>query len=93
MQEPEEAAKELERPVTVLEAKRVLINGFTNMSETDVEKIQYLDAPVGLAQSAYAFGVETVGHTLRIMSSGLLDRYLIRTCPSFSATVERRYPF
>ncbi|RAO73149.1 uncharacterized protein BHQ10_009161 [Talaromyces amestolkiae] len=109
MQKPEEAAKELDRAVTVLGAKGVLINGFTNMDEKDLSKVQYLDDPrcepfwkksselnvplylhprippfgqqriyekyPNLSQAAYGFGVETAGHTLRIMCSGVFDRY------------------
>ncbi|KAJ5718833.1 uncharacterized protein N7483_009915 [Penicillium malachiteum] len=63
MQNPEEAAKELECAVTVLGAKGVLINGFTNIDK------------INLSQAAYGFGVETAGHTLHIMCSGVFDRY------------------
>lgn len=109
LQQPVEAAKELERCVTQLGALGVLINGFTNMSAEDINEIQYLDEPQcdpfwamlskldvplylhprlpppsqqrlykgypNLAQAAYGFGVETGGHALRIMCSGVLDRY------------------
>ncbi|KAK0113446.1 hypothetical protein ONS95_013704 [Cadophora gregata] len=34
----------------------------------------YVDLP-NLSQAAYGFGVETAGHSLRIMCSGILDRY------------------
>lgn len=43
MQKPEEAALELERAVTHLGAKGVLINGFTDLDDRD--NIQYLDEP------------------------------------------------
>ncbi|KAL2209378.1 metal-dependent hydrolase [Sarocladium strictum] len=109
MQKPEEAAKELERCVKDLGAKGVLINGFTNMSKTDVSEVRYLDDPAcepfwkklaelnvplylhpripplnqqrmfidmpNLSQAAYGFGIETAGHALRIMCSGVFDRY------------------
>lgn len=108
MQDPEEAARELERAVTQLGAKGVLINGFTNLDDHD-EKIRYLDAPEcevfwemlhkldvplylhprlppinqqvvyhqypNLASASYGFGVECAGHALRIMCSGILDKY------------------
>jgi gamma-resorcylate decarboxylase len=109
MQKPEAAAAELERAVTVLGAKGVLINGFTNIDKEDVNRVQYLDEPKcepfwamlakldvplylhpripplnqqriykwypNLSQAAYGFGVETAGHSLRIMCSGFLDKY------------------
>jgi 2,3-dihydroxybenzoate decarboxylase len=108
MQDPEEAAKELERAVTQLGAKGVLINGFTNLDDSD-EKLRYLDAPEcgpfwrmlhrlqvplylhprlppihqqvlysqypNLVSASYGFGVECAGHALRIMCSGILDKY------------------
>lgn len=108
-QDPEAAAVELERAVTKLGAKGVLINGYCNLDENDLGKIQYLDDPKcepvwamlaklkvplyihprspppdqqrlyhdypNLAQASYGFGVETAGHALRIMCSGILDRY------------------
>lgn len=109
MQKSEEAAKELERCVKELGAKGALINGFTNMSKTDVSDVRYLDDPAcepfwkklseldvpmylhpripplnqqriyeglpNLSQAAYGFGIETGGHALRIMCSGIFDRY------------------
>ncbi|KAK9327537.1 hypothetical protein V1520DRAFT_299219, partial [Lipomyces starkeyi] len=90
MKKPEEAAKELERAVKVLGAKGALINGFTNIDKDDVSNVRYLDDPVcepfwkklseldscpNLSQAAYGFGIETAGHSLRIMCSGILDRY------------------
>lgn len=44
MQDPGKAAKELERAVTRLGAKGVLINSWTNLDDRD-ENIRYLDAP------------------------------------------------
>ncbi|KAL3479421.1 amidohydrolase 2 [Aspergillus californicus] len=109
LQDPAAAALELERAVTDLGAKGVLVNGFTNLNEANLDEIRYLDDPLcepfwaavarlhvplylhprnpppsqqllyrsypSLAQAAYAFGVETAGHALRIMCSGILDRY------------------
>lgn len=109
LQKPEEAARELERCVTQLGAKGVLVNGFSNVSTSDVNHVRYLDEPEtepfwamlakldvpiyihprvppldqqrlyrgypNLAQSAFAFAPETAGHSLRIMCSGILDRY------------------
>jgi gamma-resorcylate decarboxylase len=43
LQNPEEAIRELERAVLQLGAKGVLVNGFANVSEADVNKIEYLD--------------------------------------------------
>ena len=45
MQKPEEAAKELERAVTQLGAKGVLINGYCNLSTADLDDVRYLDEP------------------------------------------------
>lgn len=109
LQNPEAAAAELERCVTKLGAKGVLVNGFTNVSKDDISKVQYLDEPQcepfwkklseldvpiylhprippmnqqrmyegypNLSQAAYGFGIETAGHALRIMCSGVFDRY------------------
>jgi predicted TIM-barrel fold metal-dependent hydrolase len=109
LQKPEEAARELERCVTQLGAKGVLVNGFTNVSSSDINHVRYLDEPENepfwamlakldvplylhprvpvlnqqriyrgfpnLVQSAFAFTPETAAHSLRIMCSGVLDRY------------------
>lgn len=106
LQDPEAAAKELERAVG-LGALGVLINGYSNLgSENNVQyvdepqcevfwqMVSKLDVPVylhprpappdqqrlyrgypNLAQAGYGFGAETGGHALRIICSGLLDRY------------------
>ncbi|EUC48288.1 hypothetical protein COCMIDRAFT_34165 [Bipolaris oryzae ATCC 44560] len=80
IQKPEEAAKELG-------AKGALFNGFTNIHKGDVSNVHYLDDPVCEPlwekvselnvpmYAAYGFGVETAGHSLRIMCSGILGRY------------------
>lgn len=109
LQDPEAATLELERCVLQLGAKGALVNGFSNVSEEDVDAVQYLDDPKTeplwealsildvplylhprspplsqqrlyqgypcLAQAPLGFGVETTGHALRIMCSGVLDRY------------------
>jgi predicted TIM-barrel fold metal-dependent hydrolase len=109
MQKPELAAAELERAVTKLGAKGVLINGFSNLSKDDLDHVQYLDEPAcepfwamleklqvplylhprspppgqqrlfhgypSIAQAGLAFATETAGHAVRIMCSGVLDRY------------------
>ncbi|QEY25225.1 amidohydrolase family protein [Neisseria zalophi] len=107
LQNPEAAADELERAVTKLGLKGVLINGYTNVGPD--EKVQYLDeAPLDvfwermvklnvpmylhpreplpsqrrsiqgypeLVGSAWGFGYETASHAVRLMLSGLFDRY------------------
>lgn len=108
MHDPKEAANKLERAVTQLCAKGVLVNGFTNLDDRD-EQLRYLDAPEcepfwamlhhlkvplylhprlpptnqqvlysqypNLASASYGFGVECAGHALKIMCSGILDKY------------------
>lgn len=107
LQEPKSAVKELERAVSSLGLKGVLINGYTNVGEN--EQVQYLDeAPLEefwasvsrlgvpiylhpreplpsqtrsirgypeLGGSAWAFAYETATHAVRLMLSGLFDRY------------------
>lgn len=109
LQDPEAAAKEVERCVNDLGAKGVLVNGFSNVSSEAMNTVQYMDdqkvepfwtmlakldvplylhprnPPVdqqrlyngypSLAQAGFAFTPETAGHALRIMCSGVLDRY------------------
>lgn len=109
MQDPKAAAQELERAVTKLGAKGVLINGYSNINPDNMSDVQYLDAEVctpfwdmlskldvpmyihprnpppnqqriywdypAMCQAAFAFGNETAGHAVRIMCSGLLDKY------------------
>lgn len=107
LQEPGSAVKELERAVSSLGLKGVLINGYTNIGEN--EQVQYLDegpleefwacvsrlcVPVylhpreplpsqsrsirgypELGGSAWAFAYETATHAVRLMLSGVFDRY------------------
>lgn len=100
MQEPEAAAKELERCVRELGFRGALINGHTNGVYLDDarylafwERVQALDVPVylhpvhmpvrppvfdgypGLAASLWGWTAETGGHALRLVLSGLFDRY------------------
>lgn len=111
MQDPSAAALELERAVTQLGAKGVLINGYSQIGSASNYTVQYLDeeqcepfwakvselgVPVYLhprpppptqqllfgngkypmlAHAAYGFGTETAGHALRLMLSGVFDRY------------------
>lgn len=111
MHDPSAAATELERAVTELGAKGVLINGYSQIGSASNYTVQYLDedqcepfwakvaelnVPVYLhprppppsqqllygngkypmlAHAAYGFGAETTGHALRLMLSGLFDRY------------------
>jgi gamma-resorcylate decarboxylase len=107
LQDPKSAVRELERAVTSLGLKGVLINGYSNLG--DNEQVQYLDeAPLEefwacvahhnvpvylhpreplpsqtrsirgypeLGGSAWAFAYETSTHAVRLMLSGLFDRY------------------
>jgi len=100
MQEPEAAAKELERCVRQFGFKGALINGHTNGVYLDDvsyfpfwECVQTLAVPVylhpvhmpvrppvfdgypGLAASMWGWTAETGGHALRLVLSGLFDRY------------------
>jgi len=107
MQDSEAAARELERCVRDLGFKGALVNGFTQLHESDSalyydlprflpfwEAVEKLDVPFylhprnpiasqlriyeghpWLQGSAWAFGVETATHALRLMTSGLFDRY------------------
>jgi 2,3-dihydroxybenzoate decarboxylase len=107
VQDPAAAGDELERSVKQLGFKGALINGYSNIVNT--ETAQYLDeppvwdfwarvsalkAPVylhprdplksqqrifdgypALVSSAWGFGIETATHTLRLIMSGLFDRF------------------
>lgn len=109
MSDPSSAALELERAVTQLGAKGVIINGYSMIGTADNYTVQYLDDDVCdpfwakvaelnvpvylhprppppsqqllmsgypmLAHASYGFGTETGGHALRLMLSGLFDRY------------------
>lgn len=109
LQDPAGAVTELERAVTKLGAKGVLINGYSQVGSPDNYTVLYLDDPACepfwakvaelnvpvylhprppppdqqgvyhgypmLAHSAYGFGSETAAHALRLMLSGLFDRY------------------
>jgi 2,3-dihydroxybenzoate decarboxylase len=107
LQDPEAAAKELERCVKQLGFKGALINGYSNIHDDNT--IQYSDEPQNevfwakvaelnvplylhprdplasqqriyeghpeLLSAAWAYGVETSTHALRLITSGLFDRY------------------
>ncbi|MGW9102706.1 amidohydrolase family protein [Priestia megaterium] len=107
LQDPEEAAKELERVVKELGFVGALVNGYSNIGDENTaqyldepqvwpfwEKVENLQVPVylhpriplpnqqriyegyeGLLGSAWGFGVETATHSLRLILSGLFDRY------------------
>ena len=100
MQEPEAAAKELERCVRQLGFKGALINGHSNGVYLDDarylpfwECVQALAVPIylhpvhmpvrppvledypGLAASMWGWTAETGGHALRLVLSGLFDRF------------------
>jgi gamma-resorcylate decarboxylase len=107
LQDPHAASAELRRSVSELGAKGVLVNGYTNIG--DSQTARYLDEPENepfwstvaelevpvylhpreplpsqqriyegyssLVGSAWAFGHETSTHAVRLMLSGLFDRY------------------
>ncbi len=100
MQEPDAAARELERCVRQLGFRGALINGHTNGRYLDDatclsfwETVQALAVPVylhpvhmpvrppvledypGLAASMWGWTAETGGHALRLVLSGLFDRF------------------
>ena len=109
MQDPQGAAKEAERCVKGLGCCGILINGFSNVRDSDAGEVQYLDEPQCepfwaklaeldvplylhprnvapnqshplrsnefLAGSPWGFARETAKHALRLMLSGLFDRY------------------
>jgi 2,3-dihydroxybenzoate decarboxylase len=100
MQDPREAADELERAVKQLGFKGALINGHTRGVYLDDERclpfwerVAALDVPVylhpanpmvipaafegypGLAQAMFGWAAETGGHALRLVLSGLFDRF------------------
>jgi 2,3-dihydroxybenzoate decarboxylase len=99
-QDPDSAAKELERAVESLGLRGVVINSHTHGEYLDDEKFwpifeaaEALDVPVylhpqtpppamiqpllesGLDGAIYGFGVETGMHLLRIILSGVFDRF------------------
>jgi 2,3-dihydroxybenzoate decarboxylase len=105
VQDPEAAARELERAVTRLGFKGAMINGFTNTADRD--KVEYLDEPKflpfweavaaldvpvylhprpsldqriyeghrELIGATWGFAPETATHALRLVYSGLFDRF------------------
>ena len=107
MQDPDAAARELQRCVKDLGFKGCMVNGFTQLSDPDsalyydlpqfdpvwemhvkLEVPFYLHPrnPIAtqmrsyeghpyLYGSAWAFGVETATHSLRMMGGGVFDRY------------------
>ena len=99
-QDPAAAAREIERGVTKLGLKGVIISSHTHGEYLDDEKFwpifeaaEALDAPIylhpqgpskgliapllerGLDGAIYGFSVETGMHTLRILVSGVFDRF------------------
>jgi predicted TIM-barrel fold metal-dependent hydrolase len=105
MQDPEQAARELERCVKVLKFKGALVNGYSQAQSADNalyydlkqywsfwEAVERLDVPFylhprepsqrkayeghpWLIGPAYGFCAETGLHALRLMGSGLFDRF------------------
>ncbi|WP_323092120.1 amidohydrolase family protein [Klebsiella variicola] len=108
LQNPEAAAEELERAVNKLGMKGALINGYTNVKDSEHglylddesmlvfwDKVNELNVPVylhpreplegpargiytgyeSLIGSAWGFAQETAVHAIRLMMSGLFDRY------------------
>ncbi|HEX6994187.1 MAG TPA: amidohydrolase family protein [Gammaproteobacteria bacterium] len=99
-QEPEQAARELERAVTRLGMKGAIVNSHTHGEYLDDERFwpifeaaEALDVPVyihpqtpprsmiepflarGLDGAIFGFGVETGLHMLRLIVSGVFDRF------------------
>jgi 2,3-dihydroxybenzoate decarboxylase len=107
LQNPEAAADELERCVTQLGFKGVMVNGYSNIDDENTAeytdeprlevfwaKVAELNVPVylhprdslpnqlriyeghpELLSAAWAYGVETSIHALRLITSGLFDRH------------------
>ena len=105
MQDPERAARELERCVKILKFKGALVNGYSQAQSADKavyydlkqywdfwEVVERLGVPFylhprepsqrrayeghpWLIGPAYGFGAETGLHALRLMGSGLFDRF------------------
>jgi 2,3-dihydroxybenzoate decarboxylase len=105
MQDPEHAARELERCVRTLGFKGALVNGYSQVQSADNavyydlkqywdfwQVVEQLDVPFylhprepserkaysghpWLIGPAYGFGAETALHALRLIGSGLFDRY------------------
>src|SRR5579883_1452120 len=105
MQDPEQAARELERCVKTLKFKGALVNGYSQVQSDDNavyydlkhywsfwEVVEKLDVPFylhprepsqrkayeghpWLIGPAYGFCAETVLHALRLMGSGLFDKF------------------
>lgn len=107
LQDPDEAARELERAVRDLGFKGALVNGYSNIGDANTgeyydlpkfhgfwEHVQRLDVPIylhprdplphqqviyeghpGLMGPAWAWGFETATHALRLILSGLFDRF------------------
>jgi 2,3-dihydroxybenzoate decarboxylase len=107
LQDPGEAARELERCVRRLGFRGALVNGYSNVGDADTgvylddatlapfwERVQDLGVPVylhprdplpsqraayeghpELLGSAWGFTAETAVHALRLILSGLFDRY------------------
>jgi gamma-resorcylate decarboxylase len=107
LQDVRAAGDELERAVSQLGFKGVMINGYSNIGDMDTAqyldeppvwdfwaRVDALDVPVylhprsplpsqrrvyegypALADSAWGFGAETAAHTLRLILSGLFDRF------------------
>lgn len=107
LQDPKEAANELERSINELGFVGACVNGYTNLGDADTamyldeepmlefwEKANSLRVPIylhprvplasqqriykgypALMGSAWGFGHETATHALRLIMSGLFDRY------------------
>jgi len=132
LQDPDAAAKELDRAITRLGMKGVMINGYTNTP--DPQKVDYLDDPrflpfweaaasldvpvylhprPALDQRIYeghreligatwGFAPEAATHALRLVYSGLLDRFprmtivlghLGETIPHFSWRIQHCFEY
>ncbi len=107
MQDPEAAARELERCVKTLGFKGSMVNGFSQLDEADsavycdlprhdpvwemhvklevpfylhprnpmASQLRIYEGHPWLLGSTWAFGVETATHALRMMASGIFDRF------------------
>lgn len=107
LQDPERAARELERTVQTLGFKGAMVNGYSNLGDADTgiylddelylafwQRVEQLGVPIylhprdalpsqqrifdghpELLRAAWGWGFETGTHFLRLLMSGLFDRF------------------